>query len=181
MDIMYDGLVTLALFIALTAPFYFFIFRGRRRGFEALTCRTAQLQQYDTGNVYYLCSNSFVGDNAMPIGLGGGMSALLNTGYIAYEQDGALMIEAPWWNTMHLFRNLRPGTLDLQLQNEYRASRPKPGVYIGDRTFVVAGLNVVNPKQAGILWRLKDMTQLEANREVMVDHLMRMGFQFSNS
>ena len=50
-----------------------------------------------------------------------------------------------------------------------------------DRTFVVAGLNVVNPKQAGILWRLKDMTQLEANREVMVDHLMHMGFQFSNS
>lgn len=176
---MNDNLLTLLLFIALGVPFYFFIFRGRRRGFEALASRAAQLRQYGIGNVYYLCSNSFVGDNSLSIGRGGGIGALLNTGYLAYEQDGALMIEYPWWSVMRLFRRFSPGTLNLQLRDEYQASRPKPGIYIEDRNYVVAGLNITDTAQAKRLWRLKDVATLEANRQVMVDHLVRIGFHFS--
>ena len=177
---MNDGLLTLVLFVVLGVPFYFFIFRGRRRGFEALASRTEQLRQDGVGNVYYLCSNSFVGGNSLPIGSGGGIGTLLNTGYIAYEQDGALKIEYPWWNAMRLFRYHRPDSLNLQLRDEYQASRPKPGIYISDRTYAVAGLNITNPAQAKRLSRLKDVTALEANRQVMVDQLLRMGFRFSD-
>lgn len=178
-DIVNDGLVTLGLFVALGVRFYFFIFRGRQRGFEALASRALQLRQDGVGTVYYLCSNSFMGDNSLPIGSGSGIGALLNTGYLAYEQDGALKIEYPWWNVMRLFQCYRPGTLNLHLRNEYRASRPKPGIYIDDRTYVVAGLNIADAKQARRLWRLKDVKALEANRQIMAEHLMRTGFRFT--
>lgn len=131
------------------------------------------------GNVYYLYSNSSVGDNSAPMSLNS-VWPLLNTGYLAHEQDGTVLIEAPWWNVMQPFARFQPDSMTLRLRDEFLASHPKPGICIGDRTYVVAGINVTDVSQVKQLWRVKDVATLETNRQVMIDDLLRMGFRFSD-
>lgn len=173
-----ENLIWMVIFVALSVLFYIFLFRGRRRGFEALASRATQLQQAGLGNVYYLYANREPGDISW-----NATGSPLNTGCLAYARDGALIIESPWWNVMQPRARYDPQSVTVRFRNDFPGTRPQPGIALANQVYIVAGVNITEVaqfKQLWDLWQLKDIAALETNRQILAEQLVHLGFHFSS-
>jgi hypothetical protein len=170
-----DGLWYVA-FLGFCVAFYFFIRRGRQRGYEALAARTQALQP--RAEIVYLLASSVGPTQASNLPLSS-VWPFLNTGYLAYVTDGALVVEAPWWSKMQPVATWDPAHTTIRSE-PYTESIP--GLYIGNRayhrTYIVVGYNVTDVDTVRQALRVNDRDSIEYERygDRLRDELAAAGF-----
>jgi len=167
-------------YVALIVAMYVFIFRGRKLGYKGLAARTTELRQQGVGTVYLLRSNKSVGYTSRRANVWD----LLNTGYLAYVRQGALVIEFPWWHRVREMAVATPADSEGHFTTSSATIwRKVPGIQFGEWNFSVVGVNVADPLTARRAIARKDLTtqQIEAFRSQFAAELSQAGFRiYSN-
>ena len=175
-DMSLENVVPVVALIIGSSVFGLWIYRGRTYGYIALASRVGQFHTKGISEVYLVytpygaAANQGAGSNGSPWWM-------LNTGGLAYIDQGQLIVELPWWKVMQPVETFGPGdAVKIRSKTGGTIMRPVPCVKIGDRDYTVVGLNVDDPVQAKVLLRADDPTTVRGMTVPFLERLQAAGF-----